>query len=131
MIQKYRLKRMQELKEAAASNCFGSLSEISKNDWIPEVTEGSNKCWVVAYLYQDSVVECRVMEEALTLLARKFSSIKFVKIRSTEAIENWPSRNLPTVFIYKNGNLQHQIVTLKQFNGSVSVDGNCNCSDVT
>lgn len=124
MLQKYRMQRMQELKEAAMANRFGSLTEISKNDWVPEVTEGSNKCWVVAYLYQDSIVDCRIMEEALSALARKFPAIKFVKIRSTEAIDNWPNRNLPTVFIYKNGNLQHQIITLKQFNGSVTVDGN-------
>ena len=78
---------MAELKQAQAQNRFGDVVEIVKDDWIREVTESSNTCWVVVHLYQDSVVECGLMDEALTLLAPKFRHVKFLRIRATQAVE--------------------------------------------
>lgn len=106
-----------ELKKAAFTNRFGDVIGIGKDDWIREVTEGSKDCWVVVHLYQDSVVECNIVEEALDELAKKFRNVKFVKIRSTQAIENWPDRNLPTIFAYNEGVLKKQLITLKQVGG--------------
>jgi hypothetical protein len=58
------------------------------------------------------------MEHAMTLLAQKFMKIKFLKIRSSSAVENWPESNLPTIFAYHDGELQHQLFTLKSIGGS-------------
>ena len=99
-------------------NKFGSLNEISKGDWIKEVTEASNDCWVVTHLYQDAIVECQLMDETLRVLAKKFPMVKFLRIKSNHAVENWPERNLPTIFTYNCGELQHQLMTLKEVGGS-------------
>jgi hypothetical protein len=124
MLQIFREQRLNELKVKRATNRFGSVTEISKGDWISEVTEGSKTCLVIAHLYEDSVVECQLMENALSVLAPKFPHIKFVRIKSTHAIENWPTRNLPTLFIYQNGDLSHQLLTLKSLYGtSMTADG--------
>lgn len=83
-----------------------------------EVTEESNSCWVVTHLFQDSFVECQLMDETLNILAKKFPMVKFLRIKSTHAVENWPERNLPTLFIYHNGELQHQMMTLHSLGGT-------------
>ena len=57
-------------------------------------------------------------------LAPKFKYIKFVKIRSTQAIENWPEKNLPTVFFYHGGELNTQLITLSAVGGKkMTADG--------
>lgn len=53
------------MKAKAAAARFGEVYEISKADWVREVTEASNSAWVVAHLYEDGIVECRVMEVGL------------------------------------------------------------------
>lgn len=121
----YRQQRLKELKEQAAKNRFGELLEIVKDDWIREVTESSNSCAVVVHLYENSSVECQIVDEALKQLAPKFRYVKFLKIKSTQAIENWPERNLPTIFIYEKGALKTQILTLSRFGGkTATADGN-------
>eukprot|EP01035_Chromulina_nebulosa_P031885 gene31885-42528_t len=116
-LNEYREKRLRELKESQVKNRFGDVLGIGKDDWIREVTDCSKTCWVVVHLYQDSVVECQLVDEAFIILSTKFKYVKFVKIRSTQAIENWPDRNLPTIFAYHEGVLQKQLVTLKQIGG--------------
>ncbi|CAM9347067.1 unnamed protein product [Chrysoparadoxa australica] len=110
ILQRIRQARLQEMKETSARERFGEVLEISKSDWVVEVTEGSKQGWVVAHLYEDGVTECRVMEGALHTLARKFKALKFVKIRSKQAVENWPESNLPTLFCYNNGALAKQLI---------------------
>jgi hypothetical protein len=36
-------------------------------------------------------------------LAPKFKYVKFVKIKSTQAVENWPESRCPTLFLYNEG----------------------------
>jgi hypothetical protein len=116
-INAYREKRLQELKEQQARNRWGSVYDISRNDWISEVTECSKSCWVIVHLYQDSVIECNLVEDAFIKLAPKFKYVKFIKIRSTQAVENWPDRNLPTIFLYHDGELKLQVITLNSLGG--------------
>ena len=44
---------MAEMKEYALKARFGEVVEISKDEWVKEVTEASNSSWVVAFLYQN------------------------------------------------------------------------------
>lgn len=117
VIEEYRQKRLNELKMKKLRERFGEVYEITKADWTREVNDCSKTCWVIVHLYQDSLVECRLMEETLMILASKFKDVKFVKIRSTQAVENWPDSNLPTLFAYNDGELKFQSLTLKQFGG--------------
>ena len=82
-----------------------------------EVTEASLSCWVVVHLFNDSLMECTVMGEALLDVAARFQDVKFVKIKSTTAVENWPDENLPTLFLYRTEELQHKSLTLRALHG--------------
>lgn len=64
-----------------------------------------------------SVEECRILEEVLQRVARKFRAVKFVKIIATAAVENWPDRNLPTLFVYRGGELRTQLLGIKRIGG--------------
>lgn len=57
-----RAQRLAEMRAKAAAARFGELYEISKADWVREVTDASKSVTVVAHLYEDGIVECRVME---------------------------------------------------------------------
>jgi hypothetical protein len=49
----------------------------------------------------------------------------YIHIYIPLAVENWPDRNLPTVFVYQGGDLQHQMLTLRDVGGAdVTVAGN-------
>eukprot|EP00624_Nannochloropsis_granulata_P002619 evm.model.NODE_23176_length_15026_cov_24.516239.2 len=119
---KFREMRLKEWKEKQARERYGDVVEICKDDWIREVTEGSKGGggegqWVVVHLYQDRVEECRLLDEILREVAFKFKSLKILKILSTAAVENWPDRNLPTLFVYKDGVLKTQMLGLKKVGG--------------
>ncbi len=106
--------RLASLKERAAMARFGEVREISKPDWVAEVTEGSNDTPVVVHLFETSVLSCSILSQALIEVAKKNPSVKFLCIRSTSAIENYPDSNLPTLFVYKNGELTAQLIGLKE-----------------
>jgi hypothetical protein len=112
-----RQERLAVLKTEAAAARFGEVREISKQEWMREVTEGSKECSVVVHLFQNSVVECNLLTEALTVVAKKFPKVKFLRIRSTSAVENWPDSNLPTIFVYTDGALATQLIGVGELGG--------------
>lgn len=116
-MQKFREQRIAQMQENATKNKFGDIKHLEKSDWIRDVTEASKDCWVLAFLYEDGHTECRVMEEALKILAPKHKYVKFVKIKSTACVENWPERNLPTLFMYHENDLRQQLLTLAKVGG--------------
>jgi len=108
---------LDELKRQAVTKRFGQVLDISKGQWVREVTEASRDCCVIVHLFQDSRVECCLMDEALVVIADKFKEVKVCRIRSTTAVDNWPDSNLPTLFIYKNSELFVQSLTLANMYG--------------
>lgn len=118
ILEKIREKRMKELMEARAKARFGEVYEIAKPDYVREVTECSNTgCWVVCCLYEDHIPGCTLMLEAMHICAAKFKDIKFVKIKSRQAVENMPESRLPALFLYRDGKNSIQDFTTKKFGG--------------
>jgi len=72
---------------------------------------------VLCHLYEDQLEACGVMDTLLTDVARRFRDVKCLRIKATSAVENFPSRNLPALFIYHDGTLQHQLITLASLHG--------------
>lgn len=63
------------------------------------------------------------MTEYLNNLARKFPATKFVKSISTTCIPNYPDSNLPTIFIYYEGDLKQQFAGPRIFSLTMTQDG--------
>ena len=117
-LEQYRQKRLLELKQHASGGGgnpygkFGQVMLISRQDWAREVNEASQSTWVVISLSSSDVERTGCMENAVAALSSSFVDVKFVAIPHQQAIANWPEEHLPTIFLYRHGKLQHQLVSL-------------------
>ncbi|CAL8371197.1 unnamed protein product [Arctogadus glacialis] len=113
----YRQKRLAEWKATQLKNVFGSLEEISGQDYVKEVNQAGEGIWVVLHLYKQGIPLCTLINQHLAELARKFPQAKFLKSISTNCIPNYPDRNLPTVFVYHEGEMKAQFIGPLVFGG--------------
>ncbi|XP_076119058.1 phosducin-like protein 3 [Alosa pseudoharengus] len=116
-IEMYRQKRLSEWKANQVKNVFGELNEISGQDYINEVNKAGDGIWVILHLYKQGIPLCTLINQHLCALARKFPQTKFLKSISTTCIPNYPDRNLPTVFVYRNGEMKAQFIGPLVFGG--------------
>lgn len=117
VLMEYRQKRIAEMKELANKAKYGEVKEISAKGYIQEVNNAGEDVWVILHLYKCGIPLCTLVNQYLASLARKFPATKFLKSISTTCIPNWPDRNLPTIFIYHNGNLVKQIIGAIELRG--------------
>jgi len=117
VLEEYRKKRMAELQAAAVRNKYGAVINISKPDWQKEVTNAPPDVYVVVNLYKQGVPQSLLLDSLLSRLAVKHKDVKFVRIRADDAIENYPDRHCPTLFIYKGGDIAAQLITLAPLAG--------------
>ncbi|XP_056610184.1 phosducin-like protein 3 isoform X2 [Triplophysa dalaica] len=116
-IEMYRQKRLAEWKANQIKNVFGELNEISGQDYIKEVNKAGEGIWVILHLYKQGIPLCTLINQHLSVLAHKFPQTKFLKSISTTCIANYPDRNLPTVFVYKEGEMKGQFIGPLVFGG--------------
>ncbi|CAG5114742.1 unnamed protein product, partial [Candidula unifasciata] len=100
--------RLEELKAAQMKARFGEVTEISKADYVTEVTNAGEGVWVVLHVYKDGIPLCKLVNNYLQNLARKFPQTKFLRSVSSVCIPNYPDKNLPTIFVYFEGDLKKQ-----------------------
>lgn len=133
ILQQIRQQRMRELAAASAKARFGRVYPISRPDYTREVTEASKEpgnlsetdetrkgTGVVCFLYNSGMETCRLVSGFLDTLAAKHPSTKFVSIVGNQCIPNYPDHNLPTLLIYRNGELRRQIIGLRP---EIGLDG--------
>lgn len=116
-IELYRQQRLAEWKATQLKNKFGEVLEISGKDYVQEVTKAGEGLWVILHLYRQGIPLCSLINQHLSGLARKFPDVKFVKAISTTCIPNYPDRNLPTVFVYLDGDIKAQFIGPLVFGG--------------
>ncbi|KAI7852500.1 thioredoxin-like protein [Circinella umbellata] len=113
----YRKKRLEEMQKLTEQNKYGEVTQISKPDFVKEVTEASKECYVVVHLFKDYIPACKLMNQHLAQLAKEFKATKFVKIVSDQCIPNYPDRNVPTLLVYGEGDIKANIVGAVAFGG--------------
>ncbi|TRZ02335.1 hypothetical protein DNTS_018994 [Danionella cerebrum] len=116
-MESYRQKRLAEWKAQQMKCVFGEVNEISGQDYVQEVNKAGEGIWVVLHLYKPGIPLCTLINQHLCLLARKFPQTKFLKSISTTCIPNYPDRNLPTLFIYHEGEMRGQFIGPLVFGG--------------
>jgi hypothetical protein len=124
----YQRKRMMELQEMAVHNTggggggsvgsnkskptFGEVIYIDRTEWIRHVNEASHDSWVVVCLTSSDTERTGRNQAMVQDLAVHYTSTKFVFIPSHSAIPNWPESNLPSLFLYRDGTMKHELVRL-------------------
>jgi len=110
VLAEYKSKRLLELKSHLARSKFGSVLEISAQDYVAQVNKAGEGVWVVLHLYKQGIPLCSLINQHLSLLSAKFPTTKFIKSISTVCIPNYPDQNLPTLFVYFEGVMKDQFV---------------------
>lgn len=72
-------------------------------------------CVPVAVVYR--IPLCALINQHMSGLARKFRDVKFIKAISTTCIPNYPDKNLPTIFVYLEGDIKAQFIGPLVFGG--------------
>ncbi|XP_018595385.1 phosducin-like protein 3 [Scleropages formosus] len=116
-IEMYRQKRLAEWRANELKKAFGEVKEISGQDYVQEVNKAGDGIWVVLHLYKPGIPLCTLINQHLSALARKFPQTKFLKSISTTCIPNYPDRNLPTIFVYSEGEMKAQFIGPLVFGG--------------
>jgi len=118
MLLQYREKRLQQIKAEMAKSQFGEVVEITAQNYVQEVNKAGEGIWVVLHLYKQGIPMCSLLNSFMSQLARKFPTTKFIKSISTVCIENYPDKNVPTVFIYFEGEMKSQFVGADALRGT-------------
>lgn len=125
VLEEYRRKRIAEMKAMAQKAKFGRVIELTGQDYVQEVTKAGPEIYVVLHLYSRGVPFCSLINQHLNQLAVQYPATKFIKAIATTCIPNYPERNLPTIFVYYEGQMKKQLV------GSVELGGpNLSCEEL-
>lgn len=122
VLQEYRAKRIAEIKAAAEKARYGDVREISAEDYVEQVNKAGDSVYVVLHLYKQGIPLCALINQHLNMLAQKFPATKFLKSISTTCIPNYPDKNLPTLFIYFEGEMKTQLIGPLAFRNNITAD---------
>jgi len=121
-LEEYRRKRLEELKNAQNST-FGFLHSIKQEEFVDCIDKEKANTVIIIHLYQDYIPSCVKLNKCLQQLAQQYIHSKFVKIISTEADGNYDDIALPTLLIYKAGQLHTTFIRIiDQLGGTFDVD---------
>ena len=134
-LDRYRQQRLEELQEenskVKGKNIeFGEVVLISRDEWNRHVNEDSMKHWVVVCLTSSDTERTGRVEEAVRQLAGDYRMTKFVLIPSRSAIPNWPDSNLPSIFLYRHGKMQLELLRLSPETNVEELEGTLRDSGV-
>jgi hypothetical protein len=140
-VQEYRRKRLAAMMAAASSST--EPLQIDRTEWTRHVNEASQHRWVVVCLTSSDTERTGRMEHAIRIIARATGGTRrstpctdpttnskttddddgdagtggtppsFVFIPAHGAIPNWPVSNLPSLFLYRHGTMQHELIRLR------------------
>ncbi len=117
ILEQYRKARMAEIKQRQMKSNYGDVREISAVDYVDEVNKAGDGIWVVLHLYKQGIPLCALINRYVSELAAKFPTVKFLRSISTTCIPNYPDKNLPTIFIYHEGDMKGQLAGPQYFRG--------------
>ena len=113
-LQRYRQERLQQIRQETHSHPI-SVEHITRDDWKSKVNEASMDTWVVVTLTDGSSRKDVVLQE-LHRIAREYdaSMVRLVTIEATDAIPNWPSERVPSMFAYRDGIKHYEWIASRQ-----------------
>jgi hypothetical protein len=97
---------------------------ITREEWTREVTKVSHTNPVLVLLTRENNADCYPLERVVEDLAYKYraSETKFRRAEARDIIPNYPERNVPTIILYRNGDVVENIVGIEQFGGRNGVN---------
>lgn len=124
VLEDYRRRRIAEMRALAEKAKFGFVREISGQDYVREVNQAGDGIWVVLHLYKQGIQLCALINQFMNQLAVQYPATKFLKSIASTCIPNFPERNLPSIFIYFEGELKTRLIGPIELRGEkLTVEG--------
>ena len=100
------------------------MMHVSHEQWTKEVTEVSRSHPVLVLLTKENSKARFTLERVMEDVARTYrtSRTKFRRAEARDIIPNYPERNVPTLILYRNGDVVENIVGIEQFGGMNGVN---------
>jgi len=117
-LESYRQKRMQEIREFNSAARYGTVEPLTKPDFVKQVTEQSDSVWVFVHLFKDYLPQCKLLAAVLNDFAKKYPTLKILKIPGDQCIEGYPDRLMPTILVYGPKGFRSQVVGLADLGGN-------------
>ncbi|CAH2312731.1 phosducin [Pelobates cultripes] len=118
-LQKYRKQCMQDMHQRLSFGPkYGYLRELRSGDEFLEAIEKEQKSTtVIVHIFSDDIKGCEALNNCLTCLALEYPTVKFCKIKSadTGAGERFSASVLPTILVYKAGELISNFINVTQY----------------
>ncbi|KAL0231931.1 hypothetical protein PCE1_002928 [Barthelona sp. PCE] len=114
-MQALKAQRFRKAKEFAENSRYGSLRQISKADYVREVSNVDG--WVVLLLHQDHLEISNLVRSCLCGLAKRYPTHKFVQIKADDCVEGYADQLVPTVLVYFDKVKMHNFVGPSAFGG--------------
>jgi hypothetical protein len=112
----FQKKRMMEMLEMSGNfRKFGSVIALANGDEFLQAIDAELKnVTIVIHIYEEKYRACRSMNNCLNKLAEDHPSVKFCKILSnaTNLSKSFKTTALPTLLIYKNGQIIGNFIRL-------------------
>ncbi|KAJ6657391.1 hypothetical protein lerEdw1_002558 [Lerista edwardsae] len=120
-LRKYRKRCMQDMHERLSFGPkYGFLLELRNGEEFLEAVEKERKTTtVIVHIFEDGIKGCEALNTSLSCLAAEYSTVKFCKIKAsnTEAGDRFSADVLPTLLVYKGGELVSNFISVtEQFN---------------
>lgn len=107
-MKEYRQKRIEEMRKALQNvPKFGKVIALTSNDFVENIDKEQPQVTVIIHLYEDKISACENMNRCLTCLAQEYPTVKFCKIKASEASLSFKfaKTGVPALLVYKSGDL--------------------------
>ncbi|XP_020017436.1 phosducin [Castor canadensis] len=121
-LRKYRRQCMQNMHQKLSFGPrYGFVYELETGEQFLETIEKEQKITtIIVHIYEGGIKSCDAINSSLTCLAAEYPMVKFCKIKAsnTGAGDRFSSDVLPTLLVYKGGELISNFISVaKQFAG--------------
>jgi len=110
---KYKLDQIRMVQNSLPS--FGVYQRLDTTEEFAKVINNTHElCYVVAHLYQNHVAMCARLHLCLESLAKQFPQIRFVRIKSSDAMKGYKDVGLPAIMLYRGGKMLESYVRVHE-----------------
>ncbi|KAM8814541.1 phosducin [Rhynchonycteris naso] len=117
-LRKYRRQCMQDMHQKLSFGPrYGFVYDLETGEQFLETIEKEQKITtIVVHIYEDSIKGCDALNNSLVCLAAEYPMVKFCKIKAsnTGAGERFSSDVLPTLLVYKGGELISNFISVAE-----------------
>uniref|UniRef100_A0A8C6DJ90 Phosducin n=1 Tax=Moschus moschiferus TaxID=68415 RepID=A0A8C6DJ90_MOSMO len=117
-LRKYRRQCMQDMHQKLSFGPrYGFVYELESGEQFLETIEKEQKVTtIVVHIYEDGIKGCDALNSSLTCLAAEYPMVKFCKIKAsnTGAGDRFSSDVLPTLLVYKGGELLSNFISVTE-----------------